>query len=166
MDPLAISDAIRAIDWGTLSDIAVVITAVFLIWQLREMRRTTQAQAYSIAVDRLQDESVRDARRKVFSLEKKPLDKWTKKDVAAAEVVCHTYDVVGQMVRHKLLSKEIIVDSWGPSLRMSWPILEPLIKKYREDFSAEETWDDYEWLARAATDAHHSPGALREARNH
>jgi|SRR3972149_4416737 len=150
MDLMAISNAIRLIDWSTLADIAVVITATFVIWQLREMQRTTQAQAYSVAVDRLQDEKVREARRLIFKLTGKPLEKWSGDEKAAAEVVCHTYDVVGQMVRHNLLSKKIILDSWGPSLRRSWPILEPLVKNYRQEFSANEFWDDYEWLATEA----------------
>ena len=150
MDLTAISDAIRLIDWGTLANIAVVITAAFVIWQLKEMHRTTQAQAYSVAVDRLQDEKVREARRLIFKLSDKPLEKWSGDEIIAAEVVCHTYDMVGQMVRHNLLSKKIIIDSWGPSLRNSWSILNRLVKKYRQDFNANEYWDDYEWLAMEA----------------
>jgi hypothetical protein len=153
MDWTAISDAIRTLDWATLSDIAVVVSAIFVVRQLIEMRRTTQAQAYTLAVNHLQSEEVRQARRIVFQLDGKPLESWSKKEKDAAEIVCHTYDAVGQMVRHRLLSKKIIVDSWGPSLRRSWPILWPLVQKYRQEFDAIETWDDYEWLANEANEA-------------
>ena len=130
-----------------LSNIAVVVSAMFIVRQLKEMRRTTQAQAYSVALEHLQDEKVRHARRTVFHLKGKPIEKWNKEEIEAAEIVCHTYDSIAQMVRNNLLSKKTIVQSWGPSLRNSWPILSPLVQKYREDFNAKETWDDYEWLA-------------------
>lgn len=150
MDLSVISDFIRLVDWDTLANIAVVLTALFVIYQLIEMRRTTQAQSYSIAMDRLQEEKVREARKVIFRLANKSIENWKVEEIAAAETVCYTYDVVGQMVRHNLLSKKMIIDSWGSSLRRSWPILKPLIKKYRVQFSAEEFWDDYEWLAQEA----------------
>lgn len=146
MDLTWLSNILKNIDWATLSNIAVVISVIFIIRQLRETRYTTHAQAYSAAVEILQEEKVRQARKVVFSLKEKPLAKWTKNEIEAAENVCHTYDVVGQMTRHNLLPKEIIIDSWGPSLRKSWTILSQLVNKYRNDFSATEYWDDYEWL--------------------
>ena len=151
---MEISNIIRLFDWGTLANIAVVFTAGFVIRQMIEARRTTQAQAYAVALDRLQNENIREARRAIFKLADKPLEKWSEEEIVAAERVCHTYDAIGQMVRHKLLAKKIIVDSWGPSLWRSWPILEPLVTKYRHEFSADEYWDDYEWLAKEAIRAH------------
>ncbi len=65
---------IQNIDWQTVSDIAVVITALLIIQQLTEMRRTTHAQSYSIAMQYLQDEAIRQARKIVFHLKGKPLD--------------------------------------------------------------------------------------------
>lgn len=146
MDLSWLDSILNSIDWATLSNIAIVISVLFIIRQLRETRYTTHAQAYSAAVEILQEEKVRQARKIIFTLKEKPLAKWTKQEVEAAEKVCHTYDVVGQMTRHHLLLKEIIIDSWGPSLRNSWLILSQLVNKYRNDFGATEYWDDYEWL--------------------
>jgi len=120
---MSIINTICTIDWNMLANIAVSITvpisAAFVIWQLREMQRTTQAQAYSVALDRLQNEKVRKARLLIFKLVDKHLNKWDDKEIEAAEMVCHTYGAIGQMVRHGLLSKKIIIESWGPSLRRS-----------------------------------------------
>jgi hypothetical protein len=146
MDLSWLDNILKSIDWATLSNIAVVISVLFIIRQLRETRYTTHAQAYSAAVEILQEEKVRQARKIIFTLMEKPLAKWTKQEIEAAEKVCHTYDVVGQMTRHHLLPKEIIIDSWGSSLRNSWLILSQLVNKYRNDFGATEYWDDYEWL--------------------
>ena len=152
MDWALIWAFLTRIDWATLANVAVVISAWFIVRQLIEMRRTTQAQSYSVAREILQDEKVRQARSEVFRLgrEGKDIGKWSREEIQKAEITCHTYDAVGQMVRHNLLDKDIIVDSWGPSLRQSWPIVAPLVKKYRQDWDAPELWDDYEWLAGVA----------------
>ena len=134
-----------------LANVVVVVSVILIIWQLVEARRATQAQAYSFVVERLQDEEVRDARRIVFKkLKEKPLENWTEEERKTAEKVCHTYDAVGIMVRHKLLPREIVIDSWGNSLLHSWDILAPLVENYRQEFDAIETWDDYQWLASEA----------------
>lgn len=126
----------------------VFITAIFVWWQIIEMRRSTQAQAYGVARDILQDEKVRDARDTVFFLKanNKSIDDWSDSDIKQAQIVCHTFDSVGQMVRNKYLQKEAIIDSWGPSIVGLWPVVEPLVKKYRTDWKAERYWDDFEWL--------------------
>lgn len=127
---------------------AVIATVFIIRKQLREMRRDTQAQAYGVAREILQDEKVRKARGRVFHLDShsQSIDKWSESDKELAGIVCHTYDSVGQMVRNKLLWKEIIIDSWGPSIQGLWPIVLPLVKKYRNQWDAEKYWDDFEWL--------------------
>ncbi len=150
MDWNWMSNAIRSVDWATLANIAVAISAIFIIRQLIEMRRTTHAQAYGTAVGLLLDEKVRLARRTVFQLQGKPLEHWSADQIDAAEIACLTYDAIGQMVRHQLLMKGPILESWGASFSSSWPILLPLIQKYRQDFGAVDLWHDYEWLASEA----------------
>ncbi len=146
MDIIWLNNFIRSIDWTILSNIAVVVSAYFVIRQLVEMRHTTHAQGYTTAIDILQEEEIRQARKNIFQFNEKPIDDWTKEEIETAEKVCYTYDVVGQMVRYHLLPKNIIIDSWGPSIRNSWPILSQLIHKYRIEFNAPEYWDDFEWL--------------------
>lgn len=137
---------------GLLTNSAIVISVFFLIFQLAEMRRATLAQSYGVAREILQNEEVRQARKTVFEIGKKgkKLRQWDKSEKTSAEVVCHTYDSVGQMVRNNLLKRKIIIDSWGPSLRRSWAILKPLVEKYRSEWNAPEIWDDFEWLANIA----------------
>lgn len=161
MDWAWINNVIRSVDWSTLASIAVVISAIFIIRQLTEMRRTTLAQAYSTAVGLLLDEKVRLARRTVFQLQGKLLDSWNKEEIDAAEIACLTYDAIGQMVRYQLLAKKPILDSWGASFSSSWQILLPLIQKYRHDFGAADLWHDYEWLASEAKKQDWQPTKVR-----
>lgn len=113
------------------------------------MRNSTIATSYKAAVDILQAEDIRDARNYVFNqLSDLPFDDWESEDIKEAEKVCHSYDSVGIMVRHGILDKELIVDSWGSSLREYWPILSPLVSFYRLQRDSAEVWDDFEWLAK------------------
>ena len=138
-------NAIAAISSATYTSLFLI--SIFIIWeQLRGLRRALYAQSFSDALDRLQNDSVRAARAQLFALREKSVDTWTKEEERAAETVCQTYDSVGIMVRNSLLPKVVIVDSWGDSLRRLWPIVEPLVKKYRQERNSPEFWDDFEWL--------------------
>ena len=149
----SIMDIIVSIVLPIINTTMIFITCWFIILQVIEMRRTTHAQAYGIAREILQDEKVRAARKTIFNLGEKAtsLNNWTQDEIRAAEIVCHTYDTVGQMIRNKLLPIKYIIDSWGPSLRKSWPIVSPLVIKDRDKWDAIEAWDDYEWLFIKAT---------------
>jgi len=90
---------------------------------------------------------VRKARRILFGLAEKELSKWTEQEIFEAEKACHTYDSIGIMIHNHLLPLNIIV-SWRYSVVQSWNIASPLVEKYREDRSAPDFWDDFEWFAK------------------
>lgn len=111
------------------------------------MKKSTMATAFSKAVEILQSESLRKDREKIFSNQDKHYDQWGKEEKDIGERVCHTYDQVGIMIRAGMFPKILIVDSWGYSLRRTWPILKPLVYDYRLKKDSNEFWDDFEWLA-------------------
>lgn len=135
---------------SALSSLIVAVSIVILFRQVREAQKAMYAQTFFEASARLQDEKLRDDRGFVFLVKGKPLEQWTAQEVASAERVCHNYDTVGIMVRKEMLPKEIIIDSWGDSLRRLWPIVWPLVEKYRRERQAPEFWDDFGWLANEA----------------
>jgi Domain of unknown function (DUF4760) len=132
--------------------VATIVTAAILLWQLRVVQRANRGQSYLTIVQYVQDESVRQARGVAFGLRAVPLENWSEEQVRAAEKVCTSYDVIGMLARRKLVDEEMIVDSWGDSLRRLWPILEPLISQYRRERDAPEFWDDFEYLAKRAVE--------------
>lgn len=139
--------------WTAISAIATTIyTITFLISllliynQLRNMRLSTMATSFSKALDILQDEDRRKDRKIVFELENIPLDKWTDEQRRVGERVIHSYDQVGTMIQARMFDKELIVDSWGNSLRRLKPILMPLVLEYRKEWDSYEVWDGFQWL--------------------
>ncbi len=126
--------------------VAFIVSLVFIYRQLRHMRVSTMATAFSKALDILQNEDRRNDRRIVFALEPVPLQQWTEEQKRAGERVIHSYDQVGTMIRARMFDKELIVDSWGNSLRRAKPLLMPLVEEYRVQWSANEIWDGFKWL--------------------
>ena len=134
-----------------VSSSLLLISVIFVYRRVREMRASTFATAYKAAIDILQNDEIRSARKYVFTkLKQKAFNKWNNKDIAEAEKVCQAYDAVGQMVRAGMLLEEYIVDNWKAGLKESWTILSPLVTKYREERNSLNDWDDYEYLAKKA----------------
>ncbi|OFX52628.1 MAG: hypothetical protein A2046_10945 [Bacteroidetes bacterium GWA2_30_7] len=126
--------------------VAFIISLALIYRQLRSMQISTMATAFSKALDILQNEDRRHDRRIIFSMQGVPLEKWNDEQRLAGERVIHSYDQVGTMIRAKMFNKELIVDSWGNSLRMAKPLLMPLVQEYRSKWKSEEIWDGFEWL--------------------
>lgn len=117
---------------------------------------TLHAQAYGVAHGILQPPNVREARRKIF--QNFANDDFAHPEVLSpdardsAEVVCHTFDSVGLLVRHGLLPAKHVAYPYAHSLRQSWRILSPLIVAYRASREAPELWTAFEELASIAAD--------------
>lgn len=109
------------------------------------LRKTIYAQAYMNAVAILQADEVRTARRYVFThLRKAPMP-WVDSQIRDAEIVCHTYANVGNMVRQQMLPLEYLA-AWAEPAKKAWEVLEPLVQKYRIERPGENTWVDFEFL--------------------
>ena len=142
-------DAVSAIA-TVLSTAAFIVSLIFIYRQLWHMRISTMATAFSKALEILQDEARRDDRRIIFALKDTPLGQWNVEQRRTGERVVHSYDQVGTMIKAGMFDKELIVDSWGNSLRRIQPILMPLVIEYRIKWDAHEVWDGFEWLCKEA----------------
>ena len=141
--------------WENIIDyvpsLIALITAIFILLQVKEIKRATYTGAFKAIYEILQDEEKRKARGHVLNvLSKKEYKDWTDEDKKIAEKVCHNYDSAGIIVRNKMLPTKIVADSWGDSLRRCWSILHPLVRDYRTTRNSDEFWDDFEWLAKKA----------------
>ncbi len=141
--------------YNLISALTQIATLVVLVWtvrtamrQFKAARQNTWAQAFQNCVAMIQDPTVVAARGTIFSMNenKTPLLEATPEQIAAIDIICRTYDVVGMIAQWGMIPKEIIVDSWCDSIRRLWPICEPRVKQRRSDQKADEFWDDFEWL--------------------
>ena len=141
-------------NWLALDAIATATTGfiiffsvVLLGWQIRELRRATNAEAFSKVITTFQEGSVRMAMGQLSNLGDKDLVEWTQDEVNAAEKVCNTYDSVAIMVRNGMYPKHILVQYWRVSLIFCWDIASVLVDKYRLERDDFRLWEDFEWLA-------------------
>lgn len=141
--------------YNLVSALTQVATLFVLVWtvrtafrQFKAARQNTWAQAFQNCVAMIQDPTVVAARGIVFAMNERrtPLSEASKEEVAAIDLVCRTYDIVGLIAQWGMIPKEIIVDSWCDSIRRLWPICEPRVRQRRNAQKAEEFWDDFEWL--------------------
>jgi hypothetical protein len=133
---------------SAVTALIIFVSVILLVWQVRELRRAAYAQAYTYLANVLQDKDVRSARRVVFGLAK-DLSKWTSEERLMAEKVCHTYDILGVMVRHGMVQEKVAL-GWKRSLMKSWCILQPLANEYRAGRPDPDLWESFEWLAERA----------------
>jgi len=124
--------------------------------QARKNLLAIQADSYFKVLDTLQSDEVIKARKIVFSLRDfdtgiiKKYDRWSDSEKTAAEELMRKYDSIGIMAFNEMIPYELIVDSWGSSLRRSWIIVEKHLEFLRNKRNAPEFWDDYEWLVKKA----------------
>lgn len=130
------------------SSLALTEQSLTLAEQLKQSRKTTNAEFFFRAMYMMQDEQIRDARSKAYelSIEKKiPFIDWTTEDERMVEKVCYTYDVVGMMIRNGLVEESYILPDWHISIKKSWQCTKELVKSRRGE-DGDTLWRNYEWL--------------------
>ncbi|MHA2219335.1 MAG: DUF4760 domain-containing protein [Candidatus Hodarchaeales archaeon] len=132
---------------GTM--IIILFSAIILIWQLREMRKATYAQAWIFIMNHLQEEEVRTDRGRLFELHKKGFDNLSEDEKEQwkilAERACHRYDCIGVMSKYKMFPVKIIKKTYKNSIKNSWEATQSLVEKYQAD-RGREFWGHFKWL--------------------
>ncbi|GEM_PF-5949659 len=132
------------------SEVALRKQAITLQEQLEQAKRASNAEYFFRAIDQMQNENTRNARRRVFELyfdveNPTPLSEWSLEDRSTGEIVCQTYDTVGMMVRNGFVEEEIILSSWCSSIVKSWKSTKEIVIDRRK-IEGEEFWTNFQWL--------------------
>ena len=143
-------------DWvmvGAISTafMALVIfaTALIAVWQLFEIRKSRQSDAFMNLILVLQREDIREARRILREeLANKEFKNWSKDEKKQAERACHTYDTAGLMSSKKHIDSKLVVE-WHDSIVKCWEAAYPMIMEYRKARS-EDFWHNFEELYKMA----------------
>lgn len=144
-------------NWQSAMTVLTFLTVLVLFYQVRQLRRATRTQAFCNLIDRLQSEEVRAARRAVLSEFDDAVDRNQEVDWIAigldqkAQIVCHTYDIAGQMVNSRMVPKKLVTSNWGHSIMRCWHLVKPLVEYYRGKHAKGTDviiWDDFEKLAK------------------
>lgn len=140
-----IAEIIKILSAPAFTAFVITITAIIALWELREMTKTRKVSAFIEIYKVLQDEDIRQARRKLIALgkSKKKFSNWTDEEIIAAEKASQTYDMAGIMVNKKLMGKKLIINERRDSIIKCWEAAAPMIKKYQSE-RGKDFWNDFE----------------------
>ena len=109
--------------------------------------QASQGQAFAIAAGIIQADKVRLARKLTFKLlREKDFVLWSTTERAQAEVVCHTFDQIGIMIKNGMVKPQTIYDGWYATIMESWKILEPFIRSKRKEYGSENVGSGFRYL--------------------
>ncbi len=145
------------------SSAAVVLSAIFVLLQLRQNARLLQATlnqsqaTFSLNVmERITDEAFPRRRARMFvTLQKFRETGWRDAFESPEDLeirnFAYVYELLGQMARSNIVDLEIVLDSLQYLVVRDWQVFEAhakyLAKEYGHDFSA---YSNFEWLAKEA----------------
>jgi len=109
--------------------------------------QASQGQAFAVAVGIIHTDKVRLARKLTFKLLRaKDFVLWSTAEQAQAEVVCHTFDQIGIMIKNGMIKPQTIYDGWNATVVESWKILEPFVRSKRKEFGSENVGSGFRFL--------------------
>ena len=132
-------------NWDALSTVIILVTAIVVYYQLREMRRATVATAFSSIAEFLQSKEVRDARGVLMRISEEDFTKWKDNEKESAEVACSTYDVIGIILQQEVIDHKMVTLPWRDSIVRCWEKAQPMIKFYRKE-RGEDFWKGFQGL--------------------
>ena len=133
--------------WATIgTGVVLFVTLLVVVRQLLSLRNTQTLQGFIQVVDWLQKEEIRKARRTVYELAGIDHLEWGTDEKSEVEKVCHNFDVVGDMLKKKLIKKRVL-ENWSFNIKRCWVVAKPMIEKYRKDRRFPGLWKNFQWLA-------------------
>ena len=128
-----------------VASIVIIVTALIAVYQLREMKRATVAQAFSTILSQLQASEVREARKTLIQINETDFSKWTPEQIQRAEIACNTYDCIAILLRRRVIDSKMVTAEWRTSITRCWEHAAPMVAAYRNDRGI-DFWNDFEWL--------------------
>jgi hypothetical protein len=108
---------IAAVVVSIFAFLAAALSALYTRQQVRVAQSASQAQSLFAVLDYLQRPDIRDSRREVLTiLNTIPISAWTDMQRATASNASASYDLVGTLLRNKVVDKGPIIQNYGASI--------------------------------------------------
>lgn len=158
---VTLSDVIAVL--GVSSSIAVILGAIFIVFQMRQNARLIQATLKEgratvalTMLERITDESFPRRRRRMFEiLQRFQATNWAdafeSEDDLEVRNFAYLYELMGLLVENGLVDLELVLDTLQYLVVRDWEVFAPhaafVKSKYNVHFDA---WGRFEWLAQEA----------------
>lgn len=138
-----------------ISFVAVIVTAILMLRQTREIAHERNALAILEAIDRLTSPELVQAFEDLEGVnERYPTDSDVRvkypssEDFRANYIVGQFMETIACLARREVLDASLIVDAVGYMIRNRWQALKPFIERRRRLENNEYIYENFEWLAR------------------
>jgi hypothetical protein len=135
-----------------ISTIVLIATFLAYLLQISVMRKeitaminVNQGTNTLELIKLLQEDGIREARRKLFALQDRALPSWTEDDRDNARAVCASYDVAATLARADIVNRDVVITTWGASIRKTFDLTRPLVEQMKAEYGTH--WDNLQWLA-------------------
>ncbi len=161
---------------GASSSIAVILGAIFIVFQMRQNARLIEAtlreNRANVAVsmlERITDESFPRRRKRMFDIVERFKatgwkDAFESEDDLEVRNFAYLYELMGLLVENGLVDLELVLDTLQYLVVRDWDVFAPhaawVRSKYNVSFDA---WGRFEWLAQEAKmhlEKEHASGSL------
>jgi hypothetical protein len=145
---------------SAISSIAVILGAIFVIFQLRQNSKLIELQVRqnrsSIALallDKITDESFASRRMKMYeSIKKAVATNWEGFDGSLEDHESrnfgYIYELIGQLARAGVVDLQLLRSTLQYLVVWDWEAFSPLSKHFMERFKVSvHPWENFEWLA-------------------
>jgi hypothetical protein len=167
--------------WGAAAAVAQFIvifaTAGFAILQLRhaqksnqmaalrEINTVTQSEGFFTAQELIYTrvpEAMRDAEFRYQVMHFNEANENTRELVEKISIVGNAYENLGRLVKHKLVSSELVFETWSPAIIGDWANLQDYTVVRRRSTTGKTLWENFEYLSVCADAwlARHSKGTV------
>jgi hypothetical protein len=139
----------------TISFATILVTALLLGRQIKQMEHERNALAILEAIDRLADPEVVEVFRRLegvdarYASDRDILERFQDSDDAKSLAVVGQYvETVSCLARRGVLDPSLIVDAVGLMLRTRWATIRPFVLRLRECYHNAYMFENFEWLAK------------------
>ncbi len=139
----------------TISFATVLVTALLLGRQIKQMEHERNALAILEAIDRLADPDVVEVFEHLqnvddrYATDDDILQRYpSSQDARSLAVVGQYVETVACLARRGVLDPSLLVDAVGLMLRTRWMTVRPFIMRLRRCYNNAYMFENFEWLAR------------------
>lgn len=119
--------------------------------QLNAMEQSAQSVALLDVIKWISESEIRAARKTLMMTRGKRLEAWSEDEKAKAKKVCVYYDIVGILIKNRVVPEDIIESHWGQSIIQCREAAAGLIDQTRKEINS-EAWGEYDRLCLKATE--------------
>lgn len=146
--------------WTAISGVVLAITFIAIYRQLSVQRSAAAIEQHSRLLREWHSEPMLRSRIAVLTAYRDGAEPGD--PTQEIEQIGNFWEGIGYLVRSGHVDRRLVHNNFGNAIQIWWALLNPTLVAWRADENGEETWLEFEWLARRAADTDRKAGRRRD----